>query len=60
MIECLETPEGDEDVKEDPVKAATDRIGFARRAVAQIAARRQVLAMMLLPEFFMSKSQLCF
>jgi len=42
------------EANEDPVKAATERIGLVRRVVAQIAARRQVLAMVLFPDFVMS------
>ena len=34
---------------DDPVNADTDRMGLERRAVAQMAARRQVLAMILFP-----------
>jgi hypothetical protein len=52
---CLAATEGDDDMREDPVKAETERIGFARRAVAQMAAMRQVLAMILGPDFVMEK-----
>lgn len=43
---CLEA-----EPREDPVKAETDRIGLVRRAVAQIAAMRHVLAIVFFPDF---------
>jgi hypothetical protein len=43
------------EINEDPEKAATERIGLKRRVVAQMAARRQDLAMILFPEFVMGR-----
>jgi hypothetical protein len=58
MVPCL--VDNDDDVREDPVKAATERIGFARLAVAQMAAIRQVLAMILLPVFVMGRFEIVY
>jgi hypothetical protein len=54
-VPCLETCLEEVEINEDPEKAATERIGLKRRVVAQMAARRQDLAMILFPEFVMGR-----